>query len=148
MVEISIREMKEIVRSFSVAFAENDVEGIISFCTENVIVTDPAGTLRGAEGIRLWRKWVARRFPETTITTTNLIGERTWIVEQALTTGITPEGVTVSYPNIIIFEFKGKKIRRITELYDALAIAQKATKGWLAKKAVDSITNQFNAELR
>lgn len=145
---MSIREMKEIVRNFSVAFAENNIEGVISLCTENVIVTDPAGTLRGLEGIRLWRKWIAHRFPELTITTTNLIGEKTWIVEQALTTGTTPEGITVSFPNIVIFEFKGKKIRRITELYDALAIAQKATKGWLAKKAVDSITNQFKTELR
>lgn len=144
----SIKERKDVVRRFSRAFTTNDVRELVALCTESVTITDPVGTLKGPEGIKLWRKWVSTRFPQLTIITTNLIGEKNWIVKQAITAGTTPEGVTISFPNTVIFEFKDKKIQRITELYDILTIAQQTAKGWLTKRAVNTIINQYKTELR
>jgi len=145
---MSMKERKDAVRRFSRAFATNDVRELVDLCTEYVTITDPAGTLKGPEGIKLWRKWISKHFPQLTIITTNLIGEKNWIVKQAITAGTTPEGVTISYPNTVIFEFKDNKIQRITEHYDILTIAQQTAKGWLTKRAVKNIINQYKTELR
>jgi predicted ester cyclase len=143
-----MKEMKEVVRNFSRAFATNDVKTLVNLCTEYVTVTDPAGTLKGPEGIKLWRRWVSNHFPQLTLITTNLIGEKNWVVKQGIIKGTTPQGISVSFPNTVIFEFKDNKIERITELYDVLTIADQTTKGWLTKRAVNTIINQYKTELR
>jgi len=143
---MSMKDRKDVVRKLARAFARNNVEKVISLCTEDVTIIDPVGTLKGSEGVRLWMNRIFNRFPKTAIKITRLIGEKNRIVKEYLFEGTTPEGVTVSLPAVGIYEFRGKKVQKLTQFYDTLTIAQRVVKGWLEKRAINSIINQLKRE--
>ena len=48
---------------------------------------------------------------------------------------------------LCIYEFKGDKIQHVRSAYDRLSLAKQATKGKIAKTAVNSIINRMEKGL-
>ena len=140
---MSVEEMKSAVRGVHEAIMKNDVEKFASFLTDDATVTDPVGTLKGREGAKRWVKWISGNFPKVVLKETRLIVEGNVAAHEYTMEGTTPEKVTVSFPGVVMYEFKDGKISNVRNFYDELTIAKKLARGMLAKKAVKSIEDQF-----
>jgi hypothetical protein len=57
--------------------------------------------------------------------------------------GTTPNKATVSFPGVVLYEFKKGKISHVRNSYDQLGIAKQVAKGVLAKKTINSIQDQL-----
>ena len=140
---MSVEEMKSTIRGVHEAIMKDDVEKLASFLTDDTTVTDPVGTLKGREGAKRWMKWISGNFPKVVLKETGLIVEGNLAAHEYTMEGTTTEKVTVSFPAVVMYEFKDGKILNVKNFYDQISIAKRLAKGVLAKKAVKSIEDQF-----
>ncbi|MGQ9543195.1 MAG: nuclear transport factor 2 family protein [Candidatus Bathyarchaeia archaeon] len=145
---MSVEDVKAAVRGVHDAIMSNDVERFISFFAEDATLTDAAGILKGPDGLRLWMKWLYSNFSRMILKDKRLIAEGDSAAHEYLLEGATPEGSTVSFSGVAIYEFKDGKIQHIRNFYDVLGIAGQVAKGWMARRAVNSIEEQFKRGLR
>jgi uncharacterized protein (TIGR02246 family) len=100
---------KEIVRKVDAAFAENNVEGFLSFCADDVEWTMIGEKIvRGKDAIRKWMASMNAEPPKFTVA--NVIGEGDFVTAYGEMTMKDKDGETVPYSYCDIYRFRGDKI--------------------------------------
>jgi uncharacterized protein len=102
-------KMREIVDKVNAAFAENNLEGFLSFCTDDVkwiMVGDK--TVNGKVAIRQWMASMNIEPPEFTID--NVIAESDFVVAHGDMTMKDEDGEIAPYSYCDIYRFSGDKI--------------------------------------
>jgi len=145
---VSVEEMKAAIRDRDDAYMRNDADKLVSLFTEDGTITDPAGTLKGPEGIRLYLKWVYTHFSKVSLREVGVIVEGNRLAREVIFEGTMPDGLTVTYPVVSISEFKDGKTQSWRIYYDVLAPAKQTAKGWMARRALRSIEARFRRGLR
>jgi uncharacterized protein len=100
---------KEIVRRVDAAFAENNVEGFLSFCADDVewtMIGNPA--VKGKEAIRNWLASMGSEPPN--ISPAGIIAEGDFASAYGNMTMKDKDGEVVQYSYCDIYRFSGDKI--------------------------------------
>lgn len=100
---------KEIVEKVNAAFAQNDVEGFLSFCADDVkwtMVGDK--TVTGKDDIRQWL--ASMDFEPPKFTVDNVIAEGDLVATHGDMTMKDKDGKTAPYSYCDIYRFRGDRI--------------------------------------
>jgi uncharacterized protein len=101
---------KEIIEKVNAAFAENSVEGFLSFCADDVEWTIAGDrTVKGKDAIRQWMASMTLQEPPT-FTVDNLIAEGDLVAANGDMTMKDKDGKAVPYSYCDIYRFRGDKI--------------------------------------
>jgi uncharacterized protein len=100
---------KEVVEKVNAAFAQNSVEGFLSFCADDVTWTMVGDkTVKGKDAIR---KWMASMGPEpSALTVDNVIAEGDFVTAHGDMTMRDKDGKTVPFAYCDIYRFERNKI--------------------------------------
>ena len=104
---------KDIVEKVNAAFAENDIEGFLSYCADNVkwaMVGDR--TVRGKDAIREWMASMDGEPPRFTVDAVIAEGDR--VASHGDMTMTDQGGTDVSYSYCDVYRFQGGKIIELT----------------------------------
>jgi len=107
---------------FEDAIVNNDVEKFASLFTEDSMIEDPFGTLKGPEGARLCMEWIYSHFEKIALKEILTIVRGNVVVIEYFLEGITRNGETVTFPGVLIEECEGLKIRHLRNYFDGLSI--------------------------
>ena len=105
---------KEIVQQINDAFRANDLENVLSFCTEGFIWTMVGDTtVRGKDAIRTWMASMNPEPPQFTIQQTVADGDFV-ITRGDMTMRQTKNGPSIPYTFCDIYRFEGDKVAELT----------------------------------
>jgi uncharacterized protein (TIGR02246 family) len=105
---------KEIVEKVNAAFAENDVEGFLSFCADDFEFTMVGEKpRRGKEAVRQWMKSMGDMEPPR-ISNVKTIAEGDAVASQGTMTMKDKGGKTVLYTYCDVYQFQDGKIVKLT----------------------------------
>ena len=100
---------KEIVEKVNASFDEGNVEGFLSFCTDDVVWTIIGEkAVAGKDAIRQWMASMDIGSPKFTVT--NVIAEGDFVTAYGDMTMKDKEGKTAPYSFCDIYQFRGGKI--------------------------------------
>lgn len=100
---------KEIVEKVNKAFAENNVEGWLEFCSDDVVWTIVgAKSVRGKEAIRAWMASMASEPPKFTVA--SLIAEGDNVVAHGNMIMKEKDGKSTPYAYCDVYQFRNGKI--------------------------------------
>jgi len=141
-------EIIRIMRNFKDAYNKKDLEESLSFFTEDADWVNPDGVFKGKEEIKNYFKWVFETVPDQKVIESGvkIIAEEDRAVYEHILEG-SYEGMKYQILALCIYEFKGDKIQHVRSAYDRLSLAKQATKGKIAKTAVNSIINRMEKGL-
>jgi len=141
-------EIIRIMRNFKDAYNKKDLEESLSFFTEDADWVNPDGVFKGKEEIKNYFKWVFETVPDQKVIESGvkIIAEEDRAVYEHILEG-NYEGMKYQILALCIYEFKGDKIQHVRSAYDRLSLAKQATKGKIAKTAVNSIINRMEKGL-
>ena len=141
-------EIIRIMRNFKDAYNKKDLEESLSFFTEDADWVGPDGVFKGKEEIKNYFKWVFETVPDQKVIESGvkIIAEEDRAVYEHILEG-SYEGMKYQILALCIYEFKGDKIQHVRSAYDRLSLAKQATKGKIAKTAVNSIIKQMEKGL-
>ncbi|MGB6369835.1 MAG: nuclear transport factor 2 family protein [Atribacterota bacterium] len=141
-------EIISIMRNFKEAYNKKDIEESLSFFAEDADWVNPDGVFKGKEEIKSYFKWVFETVPDQKVIESGvkIIAEEDRAVYEHILEG-SYEGMKYQILALCIYEFKGDKIQHVRSAYDRLSLAKQATKGKIAKTAVNSIIKQMEKGL-
>jgi uncharacterized protein (TIGR02246 family) len=119
---------KEIVEKVDAAFAQNNLEGFLSFCTEDVewtIVGEK--TVKGKESIRQWMATIESEPPRFQVK--KVIAEGDFVTAYGDMTMKDKDGNAVPYAYCDIYRFRGDNIVELTSFVVRTAARYEATSG-------------------
>jgi len=100
---------KAIVEQVNAAFADNDVEGFLSFCADDVEWTMVGDTtVKGKDAIRQWMASMDAQPP--TFTVASVIGEGDFVAASGDMTMVDKDGKSAPYAYCDLYRFRGDKI--------------------------------------
>ena len=100
---------KKIVEKVNASFGENNVEGFLTFCADDVVWTIVGEkTVTGKDAIRQWLASMDIEPPKFTVA--NVIGEGDFVTAYGDMTMKDKTGKTVPYAYCDIYKFRGGKI--------------------------------------
>jgi uncharacterized protein (TIGR02246 family) len=100
---------KEIVEQVNAAFAQNNPEGFLSFCADDVEFTMIGDkTVKGKDAVRKWMASMESEPPK--ITVDRVIAEGDFVTAHGNMTMKDKDGKTVPYAYCDIYTFRGDKI--------------------------------------
>jgi ketosteroid isomerase-like protein len=142
-------KIEGLMRSFLKAVVEKDVDKAVSLCAEDAVWVNPIGTFKGRDELKRYITWLNQSIPDMKVTETGIgimARGNTGVYEHVLSG--TFDGMKWEVLAICVYEFSGEKVKNIRTVYDRLLLAKQATKGMLAKKAVNSIIENMSKGLR
>jgi uncharacterized protein (TIGR02246 family) len=104
---------KEIIEKVNAAFAANNLEGFLSFCTDDVqwiMVGDKS--VKGKDAIRQWMLSMGTQEPPK-FTVTNILAEGDFVTLHGDMTMKDKDGKTVPYSYCDVYRFRGDKIAEL-----------------------------------
>jgi ketosteroid isomerase-like protein len=145
---MSAEQIKTIMRKFRAALESRDVDKILSFFTDDVEWHAPEGAFKGKEQIRRYVLWNKQTSPDLKITEVGvkIIDEGDFGAYEHMLSG-TIDGMKWDTLGLCIYEFTGDKVKSIRGVYDRLSIAKQASKGVVAKTAVNGILRRMEKGL-
>jgi len=146
---MSEKEIESIVRDFREAFVKRDVEEMLSFFAENVVLVTPAGTFKGKQEVKHFWTWETRVSPSETarVSGIGIMVKENRAVCESVSEGDF-EGKKYEAPGITVYEFSDDKIQHMRLYYDKLSIVRQVTMqytgitGWFAKRLANYIVGQ------
>jgi len=138
-----------IMREFVKAMAAGDVEKTIAYFTDDAVVTNPYGTYKGRDSIKVHMAAMFRNLKDMKITEAGngiiVQGDKAFF--EHVISG-TYQGKKWETLSMCAYEFSGDKVKGIRETYDRLLIAQQAAKGWPAKPIVNMVVKQSEKAMK
>jgi uncharacterized protein (TIGR02246 family) len=136
-------ELASIMREFVKAMAAGDVEKTIAYFTDDAVVTNPYGTYKGRDDIKVHMAAMFRNLKDMKVTEAGngiiVQGDKAFF--EHVISG-TFQGKKWEMLSMCAYEFSGDKVKGIREVYDRLLIAQQAAKGWPARPIVNMVVKQ------
>jgi len=147
---MSEEKILSVLREFGEAYVSKNVERMLSFLTEDAVWVTAMGTFRGKDDVRRYFTWDVKVTPDAKLRETGvgIVVKGNRAFSEAVEECTMPERGKLEFPVMLVFEFSNDKIERARVYYDRLSIAKQAAKGWLEKRAVDSIINSMGKGLR
>ena len=145
---MSAEQVKKVMKNFRAALESKDVEEILSFFTDDAEWHAPEGAFKGKEQIKRYVLWNKQTTPDLKITEAGvkiIAGADVGAYEHMLSGTI--DGMKWDTLGLCIYEFTGDKIKSIRSVYDRLSIAKQASKGIMAKSAVNGILKRMEKGL-
>ena len=146
---MSEEKLERIIRDYVEALTKRDAEKMLSFCTEDASWIIPEGTFKGKEELKRYLTWLGQTVPDLTVTNSGIgimVKENKGVYEHVLAGTI--EGTRCEVLAICVYEFSDDKIQNVRTVYDRLSFAKQGAKGWMAKRAVNSIIKHMEKGLR
>jgi uncharacterized protein len=105
---------KEIVQQINEAFAENNLEKVLSFCTDDFTWTMVGDTtMKGKDSIRKWMASMNPQPPQFTID--NVVAEGDFVITRGdMTMPEKKNGPSIPYTFCDIYRFAGDKVAELT----------------------------------
>jgi ketosteroid isomerase-like protein len=105
---------KEIVQQINEGFAENNLEKVLSFCTDDIVWTMVGDTsVRGKDPIRRWMASMNPQPPQLTIRQTVAEGDSV-VARGDMTMQEKKNGPSIPYAFCDIYRFAGDKVAELT----------------------------------
>ena len=105
---------KEIVQQINEGFAENNLEKVLSFCTDDIVWTMVGDTsVRGKDPIRRWMASMDPQPPQLTIRQTVAEGDSV-VARGDMTMQEKKNGPSIPYAFCDIYRFAGDKVAELT----------------------------------
>ncbi len=146
---MTVASRADLMREFVSCCEANDVDKVLTLCTEDIVWETPMGTFKGKEEMKHYMNWIADTVQDFKLTES---GNK--IVEQGdkaffeHTMSGVMQGKKVSYLAICAYEFEGDKISRLRTVFDRLTIAEQASSGqFIPKKLINTIIGQMQKGL-
>lgn len=132
-----------VIAEFIGSTTSNNTERALSLCAEDVTWIVPEGMLSGRQEIKeyLNRLKDLNRDLEIKGTGIDLIIEGNEAIYEYVFKGTSKEGVPWTVLAFSTYEFNGNKIKRMTTVFDRLAMVKQTAKGRLIQMAVASVVN-------
>lgn len=140
---------ESIIRNFVGALEKGDLDGALSFFTEDATWYTAPGTFRGKDEIKKYATWLIQTVSNMKFTDdgVGILVQGNKALYQHILTG-TFEGITFKVPAVCTYEFDGEKCKNHWTINDRLLIAKQVVKGPIAKMAVSAIINRTEKGLR
>jgi hypothetical protein len=145
---MSAEQVKGAMRKFRAALESRDVDKIMSLFSDDAEWHAPEGAFKGKEEIRRYVLWNKQTTPDLKITEVGLkilAGADVGVYEHMLSGSI--DGMKWDTLGLCIYEFAGDKVKSIRSVYDRLSIAKQASKGPVARTAVNGILKRMEKGL-
>jgi steroid delta-isomerase-like uncharacterized protein len=125
----------QFVRSWLDAYNRGDVEAMVGMCHADIELSNPDGTFRGADGVRVSFKPVVEATSQRRSEVRTVVEQGDLVVAEFVIHGthtgplVTPQGTvpptdkTISLPIIGIFELRDGKLAAARAQYDRMALA-------------------------
>ena len=135
-------QIKKTMRDFVKALVEKDVDKALSFCTEDAIWSTPNGTFKGKEELRRYIEWTNRNVMDQKAVETGIkvVAQDNIGIYEHIIGGVV-DGMKWETLALCVYEFKDDKVDNMRTVYDRLAVAKQAAKGYFAKYAVNGVVN-------
>jgi predicted ester cyclase len=136
------------VRSYLDSLNKKDIDGALSFFTDDSKWYAPEGTFEGKEEIKGYINWMLNAIPDISFAEEGIgiISQGNIAVCQH-SFGGTVEGIKVKVPSICVYEFSGENCKNHWSYYDRLSLAKQAVTGPIAKKAVNTLISRLEKGL-
>lgn len=141
---MSEQEMENTIRSFVDSLEKKDVEGALSFFTDDATWFTTQGTFTGKEQIKKYGDWLADSLTDIKFSDDGigLIVKDNKAVYQT-TYDAKYKGIKMRVSNVCTYEFSGDKIKNHWILMDRLSTAKQASKGHpIATCVVNSVISR------
>jgi uncharacterized protein len=126
---------KEIVERINEAFAENNLEKVLAFCTDDLTWTMVGDTtVRGKNAIREWMASMNPQAPEFTIQHT--VAEGDFVITRGDMMMPEKNGPWIPYTFCDIYRFRGDRVSELT----AFVMRTDRTRGQLAANELRQMT--------
>jgi ketosteroid isomerase-like protein len=104
---------KQIIDQVNAAFAKNNFEGFLGFCTDDVAWTMIGEKhVKGKDAIRQWMKSMSGEAPKFTVS--NVIAEGDFVIAYGDMTMKDESGIAAPYSYCDVYRFRGDKIAELT----------------------------------
>ena len=146
---MSDQNIESMVRDFVGALFGLELDKMLSMCAEDVEWTAPHGTFQGKDGVKRYWTWVTKTNSDLTCTDSGvgvIVADDKAVYEHVV--GGTFKGMKWQVLTLCAYEFKDGKVHRLRTVFDRLALAKQAAKGWFPKIMVNSIVKQMEKGLR
>ncbi len=150
MVVFERAKLEILVRGVVDAFNRKDLEGLLSFFTDDAVMVRPEGTFRGKHEIRRFYRWNFAGYLKNTLGEKDLIVEGNKVVLEFVSEAtIVRSGKELKQhlPGIVMFEFKDGQIQQVHDYYNKLLGAQQLANGWFEKTVVNGVVKRMEKGL-
>lgn len=129
-----------VVSEFINAMVAGDVAKAVACCSDDVMWIVPEGTLSGKQQIQQYLKRLKEMNRDISISDTgiDLIVQGNEGIHEFIFKGTTKDGMPWTLLALTVYEFKGDQIKRMTTVFDRLALVKQTAKGWLTRMAVNN----------
>ncbi len=147
--KMSEEKIESIVRDFSEAFVERDVEKMLSFFAEDAVWVSPVGTFKGKDELKRVLTYDTQISPTVKFRRCGI--GITVKGNRAVDEGVAEsdyEGKKYEVLSITVYEFSDDKIQHIRLFYDKLTMLKQIARqytgvtGWFVKRLVDYIVKR------
>ncbi len=137
------------MREFIGALFKPDFDKIVGMCAEDAVWNAPQGTFRGKSEIKRYWTWVTKTNANLKCVDSGfgIMAQGQKAFYEHMVSG-TSKGMRWQVPVICAYEFKDGKVQHIRTVFDQLAVAKQAAKGWLPRMIVNSVVKKTEQGLR
>lgn len=136
-------EIRSTIRSFLTAISKGDVDGALSYFTEDGTWTNPEGSFQGKEELRRYLTWLSEGVKDMTYTESGigLMVQGDQAAYEHEFEG-TWEGESVKWLALCGYNMAEGKVRHVRTVYDRLSVVQQAARGWLEETMINAIVKR------
>ena len=143
------KKTESIIRDFVAALEKGDLDGALSFFTEDATWYSSPGTFKGTNEIKEYTTWLIQavsnmKFIDDGV---GILVQGNKALYQHILTG-TSDGNAFKVPAICTYEFDGEKCKNHWTVNDRLLIAKQVATGPIARMAITMIINRTEKGLR
>jgi len=148
--DTSEKNVETLIRNFHDAYMKLDVDGTLSFFTEDTVWQVPEGMFKGKAEVKRYLTWAFKmnrqvKFKDAGI---GLVVNGNKAVYEYMLEAVSYQGMKYETLGICIYEIDDGKIKQHTILHDRLSVAKQAAKGVVQKRVVNSLVNTMEKGLR
>ncbi len=142
------KQYAELMREFVNSIEAENIENILSYCTEDIRFVTPFGTFEGKEEVKRLFEWMSGNVQnmEYTETGAGIIVQGDKAAYEHTLTG-EYEGEEIEVLMICTYQFSGEKIKEMHYTMDTLELADQAAEGFLSERMVGTVYKQIRKGL-
>ena len=132
-----------VVSEFVNAVAAGEVEKAVAYCADDASWIVPEGTLSGNKEIQQYLAHLKDSNKNISINDTgiDLIVQGSEAIHEYIFKGTTKDGMPWTLLALTIYEFNSGKIKRMTTVFDRLALVKQTARSWFTRMAVNRSVN-------